>query len=143
MSNFRELLAKAKEGLPEQSPEEVHARLEAGDRFELLDVREPDETNNGIVPGAHPLSRAHFESRVEDVLPDKDAEVVVYCASGVRSAFAAKTLKDLGYDKVSSMAGGFVRWKDLGYEYDFPRVLDASQRDRYSRHLILPEVGEE
>ncbi len=143
MSNFRELLAKAKEGLPEQTPQEIHARLEAGDGFELLDVREPDETNNGIVPGAHPLSRAHFESRVEDVLPDKDAEVVVYCASGVRSAFAAQTLKELGYSKVTHMSGGFVRWKDLGYRFDLPHMLDASQRDRYSRHLTLPEVGEE
>src|SRR3990170_810105 len=143
MTNFRDLLRQVKSEISETTPEEVHARLAAGEDFYLLDCRETEEVNNGIIPGARYLSRAHFESRVEDVLPDKDAEVVVYCASGVRSVFSAKTLKDLGYTKVSSMAGGFTRWKDLGYEHDFPRVLDASQRDRYSRHLILPEVGEE
>jgi molybdopterin/thiamine biosynthesis adenylyltransferase/rhodanese-related sulfurtransferase len=143
MANFRDLLRQVKEEIGEATPEAVRKRLDGGDKLSLLDVREQEEVENGIVPGARTLSRAHFESRVEDVLPDKEAEVVVYCASGVRSVFAAKTLKDLGYSKVSSMSGGFTRWKDLGYDYDFPRVLDASQRDRYSRHLILPEVGEE
>ena len=142
MPNFRELLAEAKEQTSHTTPEAIRERLEARDHFELLDVREPDEVENGIVPGAHALSRAHFESRVEDVLPDKDAEVVVYCASGVRSVFAAKTLQELGYTNVSSMKGGFVRWKDLGYSFDVPHVMTAAQRDRYSRHLILPEVGE-
>src|ERR687895_2856302 len=143
MANFRDLLRQVKEEIGETTPEAVKDRLDGGDMLSLLDVREQEEVEDGIIPRARHLGRAHFESRVEDVLPDKDAEVVVYCASGVRSAFAAKTLKELGYNKVSSMAGGFTRWKDLGYEYDFPRVLDASQRDRYSRHLILPEVGEE
>ena len=143
MANFRDLLRQVKEEVGETTPEAVKDRLDGGDKLSLLDVREQEEVENGIVPGARTLSRAHFESRVEDVLPDKEAEVVVYCASGVRSVFSAKTLKDLGYSKVSSMSGGFTRWKDLGYDYDFPRVLDASQRDRYSRHLILPEVGEE
>src|ERR687891_542070 len=142
MTNFRDLFRQVKSEVAETTPEEASARSEREDIL-FLDVREADEVEQGIVPGAHHLSRAHFESRVEDVLPDKSSEIVVYCASGVRSAFAAKTLKDLGYSKVSSMGGGFIRWKDLGYDYDFPRVLDASQRDRYSRHLILPEVGEE
>jgi sulfur-carrier protein adenylyltransferase/sulfurtransferase len=142
MTNFRELLKQVKEQVGESSPEELHARLEGGLRPAILDVREDDETANGIVPGAHTLSRAHFESRVEDVLPDKAAEVVVYCQSGVRSAFAARTLQELGYANVSSMRGGFTRWKDLGYSFEIPRVLEAAQRDRYSRHLILPEVGE-
>ena len=144
MSNFRDLLARTKAEIDgEATPEEVKARLEQRDDFLLLDVREQDETSLGIVPHSKILSRAHFESRVEDVLPDKDAEVVVYCASGVRSVFSAKTLKELGYSNVKSMAGGFNRWKDLGFAYDIPQMLDASQRDRYSRHLILPEVGEE
>src|ERR687896_111855 len=142
MSNFRDLLREVRSQIAETTPEEVEARRAAGERFRLLDVREQDETQHGVVPGAVPLSRAHFESRVEDVLPDKSAEVVVYCASGVRSAFAARTLTELGYEKVSSMKGGFVRWKDLGYETAIPRALDAGQRDRYSRHLTLPEVGE-
>lgn len=142
MSNFRDLLSRIRAEIEETSPERVLARLQGGERFELLDVREDDEVQHGIVPGAHHLSRAHFESRVEDVLPDKDVEVVIYCASGVRSAFAAKTLKELGYKNVSNMMGGFNRWKDLGFDFSMPRVLDASQRDRYSRHLVLPEVGE-
>jgi molybdopterin/thiamine biosynthesis adenylyltransferase/rhodanese-related sulfurtransferase len=142
MSNFRDLLRQVKAQIKETSPEEVYERLDRGASFAILDVREEEEVRNGTVPGAIHLSRAHFESRVEDVLPDKDAEVVVYCASGVRSAFSAKTLGDLGYSDVASMKGGFTRWKDLGYGYDIPRVLNSSQRDRYSRHLILPEVGE-
>ena len=142
MPNFRELLRETKSHISETTPETVRDRLETGEKVEVLDVREQDETKHGVVPGAHRLPRAHFESRVEDVVRDKSAPVVVYCASGVRSAFAARTLTELGYENVESMAGGFIRWKDLGYDYEIPRVLDGSQRDRYSRHLILPEVGE-
>jgi sulfur-carrier protein adenylyltransferase/sulfurtransferase len=143
MPNFRDLLKRVKDEIEETTPEEVHARLSRGEPLRLLDVREDAEVQHGVVPGARHLSRAHFESRVEDVLADKEAEIVVYCASGNRSAFATKTLQDLGYEKVSSMAGGFIRWKDLGYRFQIPRVLNDSQRDRYSRHLTLPEVGEE
>jgi molybdopterin/thiamine biosynthesis adenylyltransferase/rhodanese-related sulfurtransferase len=143
MSNFRELLRQAKAEIPETTPEEVRRRFERGQPLTLLDVREQDEVEQGIIPGARHLSRAHFESRVEDVIPDKDSDVVVYCASGVRSVFAARTLRELGYENVSSMNGGFTRWRDLGYDFKLPRVLDAAQRDRYSRHLVLPEVGEE
>ena len=143
MPSFRDLLRAVKAEIEETTPEEVRARLDAGDRLQVLDVREQDEVQHGTVPGARHLSRAHFESRVEDVVPDKSSPVVVYCQSGVRSAFAAKTLAELGYENVASMTGGFSRWKDLGYGFDIPRILDAGQRDRYSRHLILPEVGEE
>jgi molybdopterin/thiamine biosynthesis adenylyltransferase/rhodanese-related sulfurtransferase len=142
MPNFRDLLNQVRAQIRETTPEAVKERLGRDRRLRLLDVREDDEVRHGIVPGAAHLSRAHFESRAEDVLPDKDAEVIVYCASGTRSAFAAKTLQDLGYSNVASMRGGFTRWKDLGYDFDVPRLLDESQRDRYSRHLVLPEVGE-
>jgi sulfur-carrier protein adenylyltransferase/sulfurtransferase len=142
MSNFRDLLRQTKAEIEETTPEEVHRKMSDGLVLRLLDVREDEEVANGMVPGASHLSRAHFESRVEDVVSSKDDPVVVYCASGVRSAFAARTLKDLGYSNVASMVGGFTRWKDLGYDFSIPRVLDASQRDRYSRHLVLPEVGE-
>ena len=91
MANFRDVLRQVKEEIGETTPEAVKKRLDGGDKLSLLDVREQEEVENGIVPGARTLSRAHFESRVEDVVPDKEAEVVVYCASGVRSAFAAKT----------------------------------------------------
>lgn len=143
MTNFRDLLKKVKSEIKEVTPEDVDERLRRGDRFFILDVREDEEVEHGLVPGARHVTRGHLESRVEDVLTDKDAEVVVYCAGGVRSAFATKTLEELGYSNVSSMSGGFTRWKDLGFEYALPRMLDASQRDRYSRHLILPEVGEQ
>lgn len=141
MTNFRELLRQVKEQIDETTPEEVHARLGGGDRFEILDVREQDEVETGIVPGAKHLSRQHFESLVEDVLPDKDAEVIVYCAGGVRSAFSTRTLLELGYTNVKSMAGGMARWRDLGFEMTVPKVMTADQRDRYSRHVLLPEVG--
>ncbi|MEA2508476.1 MAG: sulfur-carrier protein adenylyltransferase/sulfurtransferase [Actinomycetota bacterium] len=142
MTNFRDLFSRVRSEIAETTPEEVTARLDAGANVRLLDVREEEEVRRGILPHAAYLSRAHFESRVEDVLPDKDAEVVLYCATGVRSAFAARTLLELGYQNVSSMVGGFERWKSLGLPVDIPRMLDPSQRDRYSRHLILPDVGE-
>ncbi len=142
MPNFRELLTNLKQEVGETTAEELRRRLEEPGDVELLDVREPDEISGGMLPGAHHLARAHFESRVEDLLPDKDRAVVVYCASGVRSVFAANTLSELGYSNVRSLAGGFTRWRDLGYDWRIPRVLDAAQRDRYSRHLVLPEVGE-
>ena len=144
MANFRDLLSQAKGQIDgEITPEQLKDRVDAGDKPQILDVRELDEVQHGTLPGAKHLSRAHFESRIEDVVPDKDAEVVVYCASGVRSVFSARSMKELGYTNVISMAGGFNRWKDLGYTFTVPRILDAAQRDRYSRHLILPEVGEE
>lgn len=142
MTNFRDLLRETREQVGQTSPEDVKSRLDAKDRLRVLDVREQDEAELGIVPGAKHLSRAHFESRVEDLLPDKSEPVVVYCASGVRSVFAAKTLEELGYEDVTSMQGGFTRWKDLGYDYDIPAMMDATQLDRYSRHILLPEVGE-
>ena len=144
MSNFRDLLSQAKGQIDgEVTPEELKTRMESGDKPQILDVREQDEVQHGVVPGAKHLGRAHLESRVEDVVPDKNSEVVVYCASGVRSVFSARTMKELGYSNVVSMSGGFNRWKDLGYAFSVPRIMDAAQRDRYSRHLILPEVGEE
>ena len=142
MPNFRDLLREVRAQIRETGPEDVRVRMHSGEPPTLLDVRETDEVEGGMVPGARHLGRAHFESRVEDVLPDKDEEIVVYCQSGVRSTFAAKTLQDLGYRNVAHMAGGFSRWAELGFDSTVPRVLDAAQRDRYSRHLVLPEVGE-
>ena len=142
MTNFRDLLKETRERVGQTSPEDVKSRLDAKDPVQVLDVREQDEAELGVVPGAKHLSRAHFESRVEDLLPDKKEPVVVYCATGVRSVFAAKTLEELGYEDVTSMQGGFTRWKELGFDYDIPAMMDATQLDRYSRHILLPEVGE-
>jgi sulfur-carrier protein adenylyltransferase/sulfurtransferase len=136
----RELLAEAKSAIREVDPAEAEATL--GQAL-FLDVREPDEYEQGAIPGAVHLPRGHLEFQVEGRLPDKSTPVVVYCAGGVRSAFAAKTMGDLGYADVVSMVGGFNRWKDEGRPWASPRTLTPDQRNRYQRHLLLPEVGEE
>ncbi len=139
MPSVRELLAKVKAEIREVDPLEASARL--GDAA-FLDVREADEYAQGAIPGSVHLPRGMLELQVEGALPAKDAPVVVYCAGGVRSAFAAKALAELGYSDVVSMTGGFNQWKDEGRTWAVPRVLDADKRNRYQRHLLLPEVGE-
>jgi len=141
MTAFRELLAATKAEISETDPEGAQQSIEHG--AVLLDVREPDEVAQGVVPGSVQIVRGNLEGQVENRLSDKSAKVVVMCAGGVRSAFAAKTLAELGYTDVISMDGGFNRWKDEGRPWEVPVVLNAEQRNRYSRHLLLPEVGEE
>lgn len=141
MSNFRELLSSTKSEITEVDTDTAERQI--ADGAVLLDVREADEFEQGAVPGSVFIPRGHLESQVEGRLLDKDAPVVVMCAGGVRSAFAAKTLTELGYSDVVSMAGGFNRWKDEGRDWKRPEVLSPEQRNRYSRHLLLPEVGEE
>jgi molybdopterin/thiamine biosynthesis adenylyltransferase len=108
----------------------------------FLDVREPDEYEQGTIPGSVHIPRGNLELQVEGRVPDRSVPIVVYCAGGVRSAFAAKTLAELGYEDVTSLAGGFNGWKDAGRPWAVPRALSADQRNRYQRHLLLPEVGE-
>jgi len=140
MASFRDLLAQAKSEIREIDTAEADtARLVPGTI--VLDVREPDEYDQGALPGALHIPRGHLESQIEGKVPDKSAPVLVYCAGGVRSAFAAKTLQDLGFADVVSMAGGFGRWKDEGRDWKTPVSLNAEQRIRYGRHLLLPEVG--
>jgi molybdopterin/thiamine biosynthesis adenylyltransferase/rhodanese-related sulfurtransferase len=105
-------------------------------------VREKDEFRAGFIPGAVHIPRGFLEMQAEQKLPDKKAEIIVYCAGGTRSAFAAKSLTELGYENVISANPGFVRWKDLKYPVELPTQLTESQLDRYSRHILLPEVGE-
>ncbi len=140
MATFRELLAAAKSQIAEVDTATAEQRIAAG--ATILDVREPDEYEQGALVGAIHIPRGHLEAQVENKLPDRAADVVVYCAGGVRSAFAAKTLGELGYTNVVSMAGGFGRWKDEGRHWKTPAALTADQRNRYQRHLLLPEVGE-
>jgi len=139
MSTPRELLNAAKAEIKEAEPSDVAALVGT---TTFLDVREPDEYEQGAVPGAIHLPRGHLEFQVEGKLPDKESPVIVYCAGGVRSAFAAKTLQDLGYKDVTSVIGGFNKWKDSGLVWTTPRTLTPAQRNRYQRHLLLPEVGE-
>src|SRR5918997_268833 len=141
MANFRDLLKAAKAEITEVDTGGAADRIAAGAL--LLDVREPDEYDAGALPEAVHIPRGHLESQVESKLTDKSAPVVVYCAGGVRSAFAARTLQELGYADVVSMDGGFGRWKDEGRPWKKPVTLTADQKHRYQRHLLLPEVGVE
>jgi molybdopterin/thiamine biosynthesis adenylyltransferase/rhodanese-related sulfurtransferase len=140
MASFRELLKQTKSEIREIQPADAEPRV---GEATFLDVRELDEFQQGMIPGAVFIPRGHLESQVENKIPDRDAPVVVYCAGGIRSAFAAKTLQDLGYTDVVSMAGGFGRWKNEGRNWVTPNTLSPEQRDRYGRHILLPEVGEE
>jgi len=141
MSTFRDLLRQAKAEIRETDPAGAAAMLDLG--AVLLDVREPDEFEQGAVPGSIHIPRGNLEPNVENRLPDKKAPVVVMCAGGVRSAFAAQTLQQIGYQDVVSMDGGFNRWKDEGRDWALPAALNPEQRNRYHRHLLLPEVGEQ
>ncbi len=142
MPNFRELLSQTKARIREISTEEAEAARQA-DGAVVLDVREPDEYEQGAIPGSVHIARGHLESQVEGRLLDKGAPVIIFCAGGTRSAFAAETLGQLGYGDVVSVAGGFNRWKDEGRDWKVPSVLSPEQRNRYQRHLLLPEVGVE
>jgi len=141
---YSDLFAEVRERVKTISLEELKARLETRRErpFVLVDVREKEEFRGGFIPGAVHVPRSYLEMQSEQKIPDKSAEVIVYCAGGTRSAFAAKTLAELGYTKVQSANPGFVRWKDLKYPIEEPPQLSAEQLDRYSRHLLLPEVGE-
>ena len=141
MPTFREMLAAAKANIRETTTEEAEAEL-ARPEAVLLDVREPDEYEQGAVAGAVHLPRGNLETSIEGRIPDKGSHVLVMCAGGVRSAFAADTMQQLGYTDVASVAGGFNRWKDEGRAWSAPRALTPEQRNRYQRHLLLPEVGE-
>src|SRR4051812_7402600 len=141
-----ELIRQIKSQIDEVDPSDVHSAIDgangAGPGFVLVDVRETDEWDAGHLPGARHVPRGHLESRIEGAAPDRSQRVVLYCASGNRSALAAHTLRDqLGYENVSSMTGGITLWKDRGYDVEVPKSLTKEQRERYSRHLLVPEIG--
>jgi molybdopterin/thiamine biosynthesis adenylyltransferase/rhodanese-related sulfurtransferase len=137
-----EVIKQIKERIHEVDPAQVREGL--GNGVVLVDVREGEEFERERIPGAVHVPRAYLESRIEGAVSDRDAHVVLYCASGQRSALAADTLQELlGYSNVDSMTGGITLWKDRGYETEAPKTLSKEQRDRYSRHLLLPEVGVE
>jgi molybdopterin/thiamine biosynthesis adenylyltransferase/rhodanese-related sulfurtransferase len=135
-----ELLRQIKSRISEIEP--AQARELASNGAVLVDVRETDEFAAGHIPGAKHVPRGYLESRIEGAVPDRSKHLILYCASGNRSAYAARTLaEDLGYEHVESMRGGITLWKDRGYDVEVPRTLTTEQRERYSRHLLLPEVG--
>ena len=142
MPSFRELLADAKSKIQEIDTQSAAVKIGAG-KVVVLDVREPDEFEQGSLLNVVHIARGHLEAQVETKIVDKSAPIIVYCAGGVRSAFAAKPLQELGYTNVLSMAGGYGKWKDEGRAWSTPAQLSAEQRNRYQRHLSLPEVGVE
>jgi len=136
-----EFIRQVKAGISEIDPAGVHELV--GNGVAIIDVRETEEFATGHLPGARHVPRSYLESRIEGVVPDRSQRVILYCASGVRSALGAKTLvDDLGYERVESMTGGITLWKDRGYDVEVPKTLTAEQRDRYSRHILIPEIGE-
>jgi molybdopterin/thiamine biosynthesis adenylyltransferase/rhodanese-related sulfurtransferase len=144
MSSAPEVIRKIKEQISEVDPREVHDLLQNGSRngTVIVDVREQNEWDESHIPGAVHVPRSYLESRIEGAAPDKSSRVVLYCASGNRSAWAADALqKVLGYEHVESMKGGITLWKDRGYEVEYPPSLEPEQRERYSRHLLIPEIG--
>jgi molybdopterin/thiamine biosynthesis adenylyltransferase/rhodanese-related sulfurtransferase len=142
MKTYRDLVAEAKRVVPEVTVEDVHARLAKGESLAVVDVRDPDEYREGAVTGAVPISRGFLEFKVPEAFPDPETPIILYCLSGLRSLLAGKVLHDLGYTNVSSMAGGFRRWKELKLPLVKDEPLTADQMERYSRHFMLTQVGE-
>ncbi|MEI6625682.1 MAG: molybdopterin-synthase adenylyltransferase MoeB [Thermoleophilia bacterium] len=142
MPTYRELLAQVKQEITEVDANALSEELTSADPPVLIDVREPDEYEQGAIAEAIHIPRGFLESRIEATAPDHNQRIVLSCASGARSAFGAKVLAELGYTNVASLAGGFSGWKQAGNPWSEPKVLDAERRRRYSRHLVIPEVGE-
>jgi adenylyltransferase/sulfurtransferase len=140
-TTYRDLLERTRREIDEVDAIAARGLLDRGAR--AVDVREPDEVEQGAIPGALAIPRGFLEARIEDAVRDRDQPVVLYCAGGMRSAFAAKSLQELGYTNVVSLAGGFGAWKGAGLPWSVPTKFSAEQRRRYSRHFLLPEVGEE
>jgi molybdopterin/thiamine biosynthesis adenylyltransferase/rhodanese-related sulfurtransferase len=139
---FADLMREARAEIPEVTPLEAD-RLRANPRAALVDVREDCEWEQGHIPGAHHVAKSYLEQQIEAYVPDRGTPVVLYCAGGVRSLFAGQTLRAMGYTDVVSMSGGFQQWKSLGLPWTQPALLSDEQKRRYSRHLLIPEVGAE
>jgi len=139
---FADLMREARAEIPEVTPLEADA-LRANPRAALVDVRENREWEQGHIPGAHHVAKSYLEQQIEAYVPDRGTPVVLYCAGGVRSLFAGQTLRAMGYRDVVSMSGGFQQWKSLGLPWTQPALLSDEQKRRYSRHLLIPEVGAE
>jgi molybdopterin/thiamine biosynthesis adenylyltransferase/rhodanese-related sulfurtransferase len=138
---YSDLLREARSEIPEITPGEVAALRETSPAVTVLDVREASEWEQGHIPDAVHISKSYLEQQCENALPDRDATVVAYCAGGIRSLFAAQTLREMGYTDVRSMTGGFQAWKTQGLPWKMPAALRPDQKQRYSRHLLIPEVG--
>jgi molybdopterin/thiamine biosynthesis adenylyltransferase/rhodanese-related sulfurtransferase len=135
-----EVIRNIREHVAEVDPSDVKRQI--GNGAVVVDIREAEELESGRLPGSVHVPKSYLESRIENEVPDHDAHVILYCASGNRSAVAAHQLKEMfGYSNVEHMTGGITLWKDRGYDVDVPATLTREQRERYSRHLLIPEVG--
>ena len=143
MTTFKELIQRVKADIEETDVHALKERIDANADFILLDVREREEVVDGLIAGAKHVPRGFLDLRIEDITTNREAPIVVYCAGGTRSALAARSLTELGYTNVESVAGGFGAWKNAGYSFEMPRQLSQEQLTRYNRHLIIPEVGED
>lgn len=140
--SFRELVAESRKQVPEVTVEEVKAKLDRREPFVLLDVRDPDEYREGHIEGAQNISRGFLEFKIVDAIPEPEMPIVLHCLSGLRSLLAGQALKAMGFPNVSSMAGGYRRWKELGLPFIKEEPLRPEQMERYSRHFMLAQVGE-
>jgi rhodanese-related sulfurtransferase len=138
MPSYREHLAQIKSEIEQIDSPALSEALASDPPPLLIDVREQDEWDEGHIPGAVHIPRGHLEARIERTAPDRSEQIVLYCAGGARSAYAAKTLEELGYENVSSHAPGYTGWKRDGFPTEFSRALEPEQRRRYSRHLLIP-----
>ena len=136
---YADLLKEARATIKEVTPAQVGALQPGG--AAIVDVREASEWEQGHLPDAIHISKSYVEQQIENAVPDRDTPVILYCAGGVRSLFAAQSLEQLGYTNVASMSGGFQAWKSQGLPWEAPVVLSSDQKQRYSRHLLIPEVG--
>src|SRR5262245_46629198 len=142
MKTLKDMLVEARQVVPEEGPAEVHKRLVSGDPLVVIDVRDPDEYRDGHLEVASNISRGFLEFRVGSAVADQTTPVVLYCQTGLRSMLAAKALKDLGYENVINLQGGFQKWAQSGLPVAKDQPLTTEQIQRYSRHFLLSQIGE-
>jgi sulfur-carrier protein adenylyltransferase/sulfurtransferase len=142
MKTLKEMIAEARQAVPEEGPEQLQRRLKAGEPLAVIDVRDPDEYRDGHIEGSTNISRGFLEFRVGGVVPDQTTPVVLYCQTGLRSVLAAKALKELGYQQVINLQGGYQKWAQSGLPTVRAVALSQDQIQRYSRHFLLNQVGE-
>lgn len=143
MPTFNELMSDARRRVAEVEVQVASQLVDTPDTPHVIDVREKSEWDEGHIPGATHVPRGYLELRIEHSVPDKSKPILLYCAGGIRSVLAARTLQEMGYADVRSLKGGFTAWKDAGQSFVVPRALSSEQMHRYSRHVLIPEVGEE
>ena len=142
MKTLKDMLTEARQVVPEEGPAELVGRLAAGEKLVVIDVRDPDEYRDGHLEAASNISRGFLEFRVGTAVTDPSTPVVLYCQTGLRSLLAAKALKDLGYSNVINLQGGYQKWAQSGLPVIKETQLTQDQIQRYSRHFLLPQVGD-